>query len=85
MGHVEPQYYRPAPGNASGPVNAGQGHPLVPPQTRSAAGSTIGTPSPGLLALTIGGGVLAFLSLFLVVPFLLANTGTGGVAGCLCH
>ncbi|UZX03542.1 PrsW family intramembrane metalloprotease [Arthrobacter sp. CDRTa11] len=78
MGHVDPQYYRPAPGNAAGPVNAGQGHPLVPPQMRSAAGSTIGTPSPGLLALTIGGGVLAFLSLFLVVPFLLANTGTGG-------
>jgi RsiW-degrading membrane proteinase PrsW (M82 family) len=31
-----------------------------------------------MLGLMIGGGALAFLSLFLVVPFLLANTGTAG-------
>ncbi len=34
--------------------------------------------SAGLLALTIGGAALAFLSLLLVVPFLVANTGVGG-------
>ena len=34
--------------------------------------------SGSLVALTIGGSALAFLSLFLVVPFLLSNTGPAG-------
>jgi hypothetical protein len=34
--------------------------------------------SAGLLALTVGGAALAFLSLLLVVPFLVASTGVGG-------
>jgi RsiW-degrading membrane proteinase PrsW (M82 family) len=74
MGHVEPGFYRPAPGNTAGPVNSMP--VLVPPGGSSAGG--LGRPSAGLLALTVGGGALAFLSLFLVVPFLLANTGTAG-------
>ena len=33
-----------------------------------------------MLGLVVGGGILAFVSLFLVVPFLLANTGVTGFA-----
>ena len=71
MGHVQPEYYRPVPGNSGGPV-----HSVVLPH----AGGAQAAPRTraGLLGLMIGGGALAFLSLFLVVPFLLANTGTGG-------
>jgi RsiW-degrading membrane proteinase PrsW (M82 family) len=68
MGRIEPEYYRPAPG-----TNAAQLRPLGPPQATLA-----GRRSAGLLALTVGGAALVFLSLFLVVPFLLANTGVGG-------
>ncbi|ALV43334.1 hypothetical protein AU252_20990 [Pseudarthrobacter sulfonivorans] len=67
MGRVEPEYYRPAPG-----TNAAQ-PPLGPPQATLA-----GRRPAGLLALTVGGAALVFLSLFLVVPFLVANTGVGG-------
>lgn len=67
MGRVEPEYYRPAPG-----TNAAQ-LPLGPPQATLA-----GRRPAGLLALTVGGAALVFLSLFLVVPFLVANTGVGG-------
>jgi RsiW-degrading membrane proteinase PrsW (M82 family) len=73
MGHVQPEYYRPVPGNTAGPV-----HAVVLPQGQGGPGLPTGRPRAGLLALTIGGGALAFLSLFLVVPFLLANTGTLG-------
>ncbi|MHA7291152.1 PrsW family intramembrane metalloprotease [Arthrobacter sp. MDT3-24] len=68
MGRVEPEYYRPAPG-----TNAAQLPPLGPPQATLAARRPA-----GLLALTVGGAALVFLSLFLVVPFLVANTGVGG-------
>ncbi|HEY8700305.1 MAG TPA: PrsW family intramembrane metalloprotease [Arthrobacter sp.] len=63
MGQVQPQNYRPAPVGSGPPVDA------MPARTR---------PSAGLLALGIGGAGLALLSLFLVVPFLLANTGPAG-------
>ncbi len=72
MGRVEPEYYRPAPG-----TNAAALPPLGPPPA-SLAGRMAVRRSTGLLALTVGGGALVFLSLFLVVPFLLANTGVGG-------
>jgi RsiW-degrading membrane proteinase PrsW (M82 family) len=39
-------------------------------------------PGAGTLGLVVGGGILAFVSLFLVVPFLLSSTGvTGFVIG----
>ncbi|MCU1435863.1 MAG: hypothetical protein JWR71_2588 [Pseudarthrobacter sp.] len=70
MGRIEPEYYRPAPGTYTAPLPA-----LGPPQPgRGGSGMRPG----GLLALTIGGAMLAFLSLLLVVPFLVANTGVGG-------
>lgn len=73
MGHVQPEYYRPVPGNSGGPV-----HSVVQPQGPAAHGPVTPPSRAGLLGLMIGGGALAFLSLFLVVPFLLANTGTAG-------
>ncbi|MEJ1193275.1 PrsW family intramembrane metalloprotease [Pseudarthrobacter sp. CCNWLW207] len=73
MGHVQPEYYRPVPGNAGGPV-----HSLVQPVAQGRQGPVAPPSRAGLLVLMIGGGALAFLSLFLVVPFLLANTGTAG-------
>ncbi len=72
MGHVQPENYRPAPGHQGMPV-----HAVVPPQYQGAAISAARTRG-GLLGLTVAGTALAFLSLFLVVPFLLSNTGTAG-------
>ena len=73
MGHVQPEYYQPVPGNAGGPV-----HSVVQPVAQGRQGPVAPPSRAGLLVLIIGGGALAFLSLFLVVPFLLANTGTAG-------
>ena len=72
MGHVQPENYRPAPGHQGQPV-----HAVVPPQYRDPAAKTFRTGN-GLMGLTLGGSALAFLSLFLVVPFLLSNTGPAG-------
>ncbi|GGH92494.1 protease PrsW [Arthrobacter liuii] len=69
---MQPEHYQAAPGH--------QGQPLavvVPPPAQGAALSVSRTRS-GLVGLTVAGGVLAFLSLFLVVPFLLSNTGAAG-------
>ncbi|MBT2531443.1 PrsW family intramembrane metalloprotease [Arthrobacter sp. ISL-48] len=81
MGHVEPENYRPALVKSGGPVHALPVHAMPVnvggPQGGAARGAA-GRRSAGLLALGIGGGGLAFLSLFLVVPFLLANTGPAG-------
>jgi protease PrsW len=72
MGHVQPQYYRPAPGH-DGPV-----HQVLP----EAASTVAARPGAGTLGLVVVGGILAFVSLFIVVPFLLASTGvTGFVIG----
>ncbi|WP_346960208.1 PrsW family intramembrane metalloprotease [uncultured Arthrobacter sp.] len=73
MGQVRPQDYRPAPGYGTGPGTVHGGayraaYTAVPPPRASA----------GMTALVLGGGVLAFVSLFLVLPFLLENTGPGG-------
>jgi len=73
MGQVQPEYYRPVPGNSAGPV-----HSVVQPQARGVHAPVTPPSRAGLLGLMIGGGALAFLSLFLVIPFLLANTGTAG-------
>jgi protease PrsW len=73
MGHVQPQNYRPAPGHSGGAV-----HQVIP----AAASTVAARPGAGALGLVVGGGILAFVSLFLVVPFLLASTGvTGFVIG----
>lgn len=72
MGHVQPENYRAAPGHQGGPMAV-----LVPPGAQGAALQASRTRS-GLVALTVAGAVLAFMSLFLVVPFLLSNTGAGG-------
>jgi len=71
MGQVHPGHYRSAPGHGGLPLATvgpqAQGTGLRPSRTRN-----------GLAGLSIAGGLLAFLSLFLVVPFLLSNTGAGG-------
>ncbi|MDP9887865.1 PrsW family intramembrane metalloprotease [Pseudarthrobacter enclensis] len=72
MGQVQPQHYRAAPGHQGQPLAA-----VVPPQAQGAVLQASRTRS-GLVGLAVAGGVLAFLSLFLVVPFLLSNTGVGG-------
>jgi RsiW-degrading membrane proteinase PrsW (M82 family) len=73
MGHVQPQNYRPAPGHSGGAV-----YQVIP----EAASTVAARPGAGALGLVVGGGILAFVSLFLVVPFLLASTGvTGFVIG----
>lgn len=72
MGQVRPQYYRPAPGDGhlqSRPA-------LAPAYTAVPAPRT----SAGMVALVLGGGVLAFVSLFLVLPYLLGSTGPTGFA-----
>ncbi|MET3718741.1 MULTISPECIES: PrsW family intramembrane metalloprotease [unclassified Arthrobacter] len=75
MGRIEPEYYRPAPGTYAAPLPA-----LGPPQPTIPGRDGASVRSAGLLALTIGGATLAFLSLLLVVPFLVASTGVGGFA-----
>ncbi|OFI37904.1 hypothetical protein BIU82_05205 [Arthrobacter sp. SW1] len=71
FGRIDPGNYRPAPGNPSA-MPAQPWLPALPaPQRRGGS---------GLLALLITGGVLAFASLLMVVPFLLGNTGVAGFA-----
>lgn len=71
LGHVQEQHYRPAPGH--------QGNPLAPvlaqvPQPASAVRRMSGS----IVVLSVGGGALAFLSLFIVLPFLFSNVGPAG-------
>lgn len=70
MGRVQPQNYRQAPANPAGAVS-----PVVPPalpvKSRSRA-------SAGILGLVLGGAAVAFMGLFLVLPFLVGNTGIAG-------
>lgn len=75
MGHVDARNYVPAPGHQGRPVRG-----VLPPQMAESAGAHRRYRG-GAAALTVAGGVLAFLSLFLVVPFLLSSTGTAGFAG----
>jgi RsiW-degrading membrane proteinase PrsW (M82 family) len=71
MGQVQPGHYLAAPANYAPTVNT-----VTPP---AAAASRTGAGVVGLLA---GGGFLAFASLFLVLPYLVGNTGvTGFVIG----
>lgn len=83
LGQVRPQHYRPAPGPGHAPLQLPPGsrpdgftraQPVLPP----AATAPRARASAGVVALVLGGGVLAFVSLFLVLPYLLENTGPGG-------
>src|SRR5512141_2988371 len=72
LGHVQEQNYRQAPANDAGPPR-----PVVP----AAVVGSRSRASPGAAGLVVAGGMLGFLSLFLVLPFLLGNTGVAGFAG----
>nr|WP_251042469.1 PrsW family intramembrane metalloprotease [Arthrobacter sp. ISL-69] len=72
MGQVRPDHYRAAPANTFAPA----AHTAMP---AAVAGSR---PGAGVMGLVVGGGFLAFASLFLVLPYLVGNTGiTGFVIG----
>lgn len=74
MGQVQQRYYRQAPVNDRGRLQ-----PLLPPAHPAVprTGS-----SAGVAGLVLAGAVLGFVSLFLVLPFVLENTGiTGFVIG----
>ncbi|MGO4120822.1 PrsW family intramembrane metalloprotease [Arthrobacter sp. YAF16] len=82
MGQVQPENYRPAPGFGQAPLPAqtsaqapAQRHPVLPAAYAAAPRARA---SAGMAALVLGGAVLAFVSLFLVLPFVLENTGPGG-------
>ncbi|WP_074591480.1 PrsW family intramembrane metalloprotease [Arthrobacter cupressi] len=67
FGRVDPRNYLPAPGTAGPPGQLWL--PALPARQRRGAGT---------LPLLITGGILAFASLLLTVPFLLGNTGVVG-------
>lgn len=69
MGHIPEQNYRPAPLNTAGRQPA-----ALPPALPASRARR----SPGALGLVAGGGVVGFLSLFTVLPFVLGNTGIAG-------
>ena len=68
FGRVDPRNYQPAPGT---PAEA-PGHPWLPPLPPAQRRTT------GTMPLLLTGGILAFASLLLIVPFLLGNTGVAG-------
>ncbi|MFE4226879.1 PrsW family intramembrane metalloprotease [Arthrobacter sp. NPDC056886] len=70
LGHVRPADYRRAPANPRDHFQPAlpQALPAVPGGRRSA----------GVAGLVLAGGFLAFISLFLVLPFLLGRTGISG-------
>jgi RsiW-degrading membrane proteinase PrsW (M82 family) len=70
MGHVQAQHYRAAPANSGGVANT-----VLPPMLPAAAP---GRSNAGVIGLVAGGGALVFISLFLVLPYLLGNTGIAG-------
>ena len=74
LGQVQPEYYRSAPGLGQTPSGTTFGQPGLPPASTAPRARA----SAGVAALVLGGGVLAFVSLFLVLPYLLENTGPGG-------
>ena len=70
LGHIEPEYYQRAPAS-----NRGRFQPALPPAAPAVAG---GRRPAGGFGLVLAGGFLAFMSLFLVLPFLLDRTGISG-------
>src|SRR6478672_6720478 len=73
MGQIQPQHYRPAPGFGQ-QLQPGYRPPPQPGYPRLPAARASG----GMAALVLGGGILAFVSLFLVLPFVLRSTGPAG-------
>jgi RsiW-degrading membrane proteinase PrsW (M82 family) len=72
MGQVRPDLYRAAPANNNAPAVTTV---MLPAAVRKRS-------SAGVVGLVGGGGFLAFASLFLVLPYLVGNTGvTGFVIG----
>ncbi|XAS62682.1 PrsW family intramembrane metalloprotease [Micrococcaceae bacterium Sec5.8] len=74
LGHVQPEDYRQAPAPDGGPfqpMRPSAVTPALPPVQRRGG-------SAGVVGLVVGGGFLAFISLFLVLPFLLGSTGGSG-------
>lgn len=71
LGHVRPAYYQRAPANPRGQFEPAF-QPAVPPAVPA------GRRSAGVAGLVLAGGFLAFISLFLVLPFLLGRTGISG-------
>lgn len=70
LGHVQPEHYQRPPANSQGRFQ-----PVHPP---AAAPVRTGRRSAGVVGLVVAGGFLAFISLFLVLPFLLGSTGISG-------
>ena len=70
LGHIEPEYYQRAPAS-----NRGRFQPALPPAAPAVPG---GRRPAGGFGLVLAGGFLAFMSLFLVLPFLLDRTGISG-------
>ncbi|SDP34561.1 Membrane proteinase PrsW, cleaves anti-sigma factor RsiW, M82 family [Arthrobacter sp. ok909] len=70
LGQIRPEHYRQAPANGGGRFQ-----PALPP---GPAPVRDGRGTAGALGLVLAGGLLAFASLFLVLPFLLARTGVSG-------
>lgn len=75
LGHVRPQHYQQAPANSRGHFP-----PALPPAVPAggSSGWKAGNSSAGVFGLVLAGGLLAFISLFLVLPFLLDRTGISG-------
>ncbi|MFJ5860143.1 PrsW family intramembrane metalloprotease [Pseudarthrobacter sp. NPDC092439] len=80
MGHIRPQDYRPAPGHY-GPSVQGSAPFGGPPAWSGGPGPAAPRRRAGLGSLTLAVTGLAFASLFLVVPFLVASTGPAGFVG----
>ncbi|MEC5179400.1 PrsW family intramembrane metalloprotease [Arthrobacter sp. CG_A4] len=81
MGHIPEENYRPAPVNSAGRLRADL-PPALPPALSPAPPGAGSRRSAGAVGLVAAGVVLGFVSLFLVLPFLLVNTGvTGFVVG----
>jgi RsiW-degrading membrane proteinase PrsW (M82 family) len=76
LGRVQPVNYQPAPANLGGQLR-----PALPP-VRPAGGNRgwKNGRGPGAFGLVMTGSFLAFLCLFVVVPFLLERTGITGFA-----
>ncbi|WP_026537263.1 PrsW family intramembrane metalloprotease [Arthrobacter sp. 9MFCol3.1] len=76
LGRVQPAYYQRPPAN-----DRSQFQPALPPARPAGGGpGWKNGRGSGVFGLVLAGGFLAFLGLFLVLPFLLERTGIAGFA-----